>query len=124
MLSALLAELDTKLPAERREELMQALGRRLAAEAGRAPAGDLATRVGAAAQLLTALGGGAEVERRDDAFVIRGCAGCPLSAATSRHAALCHAVEALLSEYVGAPVKECCDRGERPRCHFEVPAAA
>lgn len=124
VLAALLEELATQLPADRREALMRDLGRRLAEGLGRPPAGDLPTRVAAAAELLTALGGGAEVERREDAFVIRGCAGCPLSAATARHAELCHAVESLLSQYVGAPVRECCDRGERPRCHFEVPAAA
>src|SRR3982750_1281740 len=43
VLSALLDELSAQLPAERRDELMQALGRRLAAGAGRAPTGDLAT---------------------------------------------------------------------------------
>lgn len=100
---------------------MQGVGRRLAAEAGRPPTGDLAARVGAAAALLDALGGGAEVERKEGALVIRGCAGCPLSAATAHRPELCRAVEALLTEFIGAPVRECCDRGERPRCHFEVP---
>ena len=121
VLGALVDELAEQFPAERREELMRSVGQRLAAEVGRPPAGDLQARVEAAAALLDSLGGGAQVERKDGALVIRGCGGCPLSAATARRPEVCRAVEALLTEFVGAPVQECCDRGERPRCHFEVP---
>ena len=124
VLAALLDELATQLPAERSEALMEAVGRRLAAGAGRPPAGDLASRVDAAAELLTSLGGGADVEHEEGKLVIRGCGGCPLSVATAHRPELCRAVEALLSEFIGAPVSECCERGERPRCHFEVSAAA
>jgi predicted ArsR family transcriptional regulator len=124
VLGALLEELAAELPPERREALMQAVGRRLANGVGRPPAGDLAARVRAGAALLNSLGGAAEAERRDGALVIRGCGGCPLSTATAHRPELCRAVEALLSDFIGAPVRECCDRGERPRCHFEVPEAA
>lgn len=124
VLAALLDELGTQLPAERSDDLMRRVGRRLAGAVGRAPAGDLTTRVEAAVTLLNSLGGAAQLDRRDGKLVIRGCGGCPLSAATSRRPELCRALESLLSEYVGAPVEECCDRGERPRCHFEIPTAA
>ena len=126
VLAALMDELAEQLPAKRRDGVMEAVGRRLAAGAGRPPAGDLPTRVEAAAALLTALGGAAQVESRSDGvLVIRGCGGCPLSAATAHHPELCRAVAAMLSEYVGAPVAEGCDRdGQRPRCRFEVSAAA
>jgi hypothetical protein len=36
-----------------------------------------------------------------------------------RHEA-CHLVEELVSEVVEASVRECCDRGDRPRCAFRV----
>jgi predicted ArsR family transcriptional regulator len=124
VLGALLDELAEQLPAEGNEALMQAVGRRLAGAVGRRPAGDLTARVGAAAALLNSLGGAAQVERQDGALVIRGCGGCPLSAATAHRPELCRAVEALLSEFIDAPVTECCEHGERPRCHFEVPTAA
>jgi predicted ArsR family transcriptional regulator len=124
VLGALLEELDAQLSPERREALMQAVGRRLAGGVGRPPAGDLDARVKAGVALLNSLGGAAEAERRDGALVIRGCGGCPLSAATAHRPELCRAVQALLSEYIGAAVRECCDRGDRPRCHFEVAAAA
>ena len=126
VLGALLDELAEEMPQQRRDALMEAVGRRLAAGVGRRPAGDLPARVEAAAALLTSLGGAAQVERRPDgALAIRGCGGCPLSASTAHRPELCRAVQTLLSDYIGAPVAECCDRsGERPRCHFEIPAAA
>src|SRR5687767_1988641 len=124
VLAALLDELATQLPSERSEELMRGVGRRLAGAVGRAPGGDLGARVEAAVALLNSLGGAAQLDQRDGKFVIRGCGGCPLSAATARRPELCRALESLISEYVGAPVEECCDRGERPRCNFEIPTAA
>jgi len=51
--------------------------------------------------------------------VIRG-AGCLLAALTGTHRAVCLALESLLTEIVGVPVRECCDREERPRCCFEI----
>jgi hypothetical protein len=33
-------------------------------------------------------------------------------------------VETLLSDVIGAPVREHCERGERPRCCFEIGARA
>jgi predicted ArsR family transcriptional regulator len=124
VLGALVDELAEQLPTDLGEALMVGVGRRLAAGAGRAPAGDLAARVGAAAALLDSLGGATEVERREGALVIRGCGGCPLSAATAHRPELCRAVRALMAEFIGAPVEECCDRGERPRCRFEVREAS
>lgn len=119
VLGALLDELAEQLPAERRVEVMRAVGRRLAAGIGR-PAGEpLETRVQAAVTLLNALGGDAQVEQREDKLVIRG-SGCPLSAATSRRPEVCRAVEALLTEVVGSPIRECCAHGDRPRCCFDV----
>jgi predicted ArsR family transcriptional regulator len=90
---------------------------------GRDVTGDVQTRVRAAATLLSALGGEAYVEKGEDTLQLRGY-GCPLSAAVTARAEVCHAVEALLSEVIGTPVREHCDRGDRPRCCFHVGTAA
>ena len=119
VLGALLDELADQLPAERRVDVMRAVGRRLAAGIGR-PAGEpLRTRVQSGVALLNALGGDAQVEEHEDKLVIRGC-GCPLSAATSRRPEVCQAVEVLLTEVVGSPMRQCCAHGDRPRCCFDV----
>lgn len=123
VLAALLDELAEQLPAERVDMLMKGVGRRIAEGVPRRQSGDLAARVYAAVELLNSLGGEAESEEREGAFFIHGC-GCPLSAATSRRPEMCRAVESMLSEVVGAPVREHCERTGRPRCRFEVSTAA
>lgn len=123
VLAALLAELGSRMPPEAVEAVMHATGRRLAGPARSDHRGDLAARVRAGAALLNSLGGDAQVEEKAGTFSIRGC-GCPLSVASARGPAACQAVESLLTEVIGEPVRETCDRGERPRCCFQVGAAA
>jgi predicted ArsR family transcriptional regulator len=124
VLEALLEELSQGTSPPSGDELMKRIGHRLARGAGRAPSGDLSTRVAAGAALLDALGGVTDVDTSGDNLVIRGCGACPLSPVTARHPQLCRAIESLLSEYVGATITERCDHGERPRCAFEVSTAA
>lgn len=121
VLDALLEELAAQLPPERRDALMRAVGRRVAAGVGRSTTDDLETRVRTGVALLNSLGGEAQAAPRDGGSLISGYS-CPLSAATSRRPELCRAVEALLSDVIGAPVRECCARGDRPRCCFQVSA--
>jgi predicted ArsR family transcriptional regulator len=61
----------------------------------------------------------AELEERNGSFIIRGYS-CPLAAVTPEHPEVCQMAEALITELAGVPVRERCDRGERPRCCFEV----
>ena len=52
---------------------------------------------------------------------IRGV-GCLLAAAVQDRPHVCRAMEALLTTLLATPVRECCDRGERPRCCFAIEA--
>ena len=107
-------------------ELMRQTGARLAADAigGRSPGGDLSSRVRAASKFLNAeLGAVTQVVRRNGSLLIEG-RGCPLAAITDKEPAVCLAIESLVHQLVQAPVRECCDRSERPRCCFEVPLNA
>jgi predicted ArsR family transcriptional regulator len=81
--------------------------------------GTLRERTEGAARVLTTLGGLAEVEESNDALTIRGYS-CPLADAVRSHPATCQAAQALVSELVGAPVTEACDKGLRPRCRFTI----
>jgi predicted ArsR family transcriptional regulator len=122
VLRAMLDVIAERMPQDDADALMRDVGRRLAAQLGRDVTGDLHARVHAAAALLTALGGEAYVEKGDDTLQLRGY-GCPLSAAVTARAEVCHAVEALLTEVIGTPVREHCDRSGRPRCCFHVETA-
>lgn len=100
------------------EEVLRAVGRRIAAVQP-VPSGDVRHRLDAAVSLLNELGGLAELEERDGAIVIRGYS-CPLAAVASDYPQTCRLAETLLTEFTGIPLREECDRGERPRCCFEV----
>ena len=76
-------------------------------------------RIEAALRILKDLGGSATFEESEGKHFIRGN-GCPLAAATSRHPEACLIAETLLSEIIGAPVKECCIHGSAPSCRFEI----
>src|ERR671936_89421 len=71
------------------------------------------------AAVLDELGGIAEVREVDGALTIYGWS-CPLAAVVVGHPELCRLLETLLTEMVGATIRERCDRRESPRCSFEV----
>src|SRR6266568_1102375 len=118
VLRQLLEELAERMPTEEVEALLLSTGRRLAAQ-WPLPRGELHTRVEAAASVLNALGGLTELEWRNGTYLIRGYS-CPLAAVVPGHPEVCHLAASLLTELVGVPVKECCNRSEAARCCFVV----
>ena len=76
-------------------------------------------RIELALHILKDLGGAATFEESEGKHFIRGN-GCPLAAATSRHPEACLIAESLLTQVVGAPVKEHCIHGGTPSCRFEI----
>ncbi len=89
------------------------------AEGRTVPTDGTRARLEAAVAVLNELGGLAQLEERDGALVIQGYS-CPLAALTPDHPEVCRMAETLVTEVAGVPVYERCDRGERPRCCFEV----
>lgn len=114
----LLRVLRERLTAAELDEIMHLVGRRFAAESPRLRGG-LPQRVEAASALLEDLGALNTIEANDGTFVIRGH-GCLLAAAVHGRPEVCRAMESLLAELIDAPVRECCERGERPRCCFQI----
>ena len=126
VLTHLVGVLAERMPPAELETLLREVGRRLAPAKGPASgptSGDVRSRAEAAATVLTELGGVVDVEQADGGFALRGYS-CPLADAVRAHPATCQAAESLVAELVGAPVRECCERGDRPRCRFLVSAAA
>jgi predicted ArsR family transcriptional regulator len=118
VLRRLLDVLAERLGPEGSEAMLRSVGHRMA-EGKATPTHGTRARLEAAVEVLNELGGLAELEEHDDGLVIRGYS-CPLAAVTSDHPEVCRMAETLLTEVAGAPVHEHCDRGERPRCRFEV----
>lgn len=118
ILQQLLEVLAHQLPPKELDSVMRTVGHRLAATETPGT-GTTRERAERAARMLNDIGGVAEVVDNDGALRIRGLS-CPLGAAVHEHSEVCAAVETLLSDIVGAPVHECCDRADRPRCCFDV----
>jgi len=116
VLRQLLEELTQRLTVEDVEEILRSTGRRLAVQWS-LPRGELHARVEAAVFVLNALGGQAELERRNGTYSIRGYS-CPLAAAVPGHPEVCRLAETLLTSLVDAPVQERCEYGETLRSHF------
>jgi predicted ArsR family transcriptional regulator len=125
LLGELIRSLANALPDEQVETLVRDAGRRLADELlqTRRPTGTLESRLQTASDLLNEQLGALTRIESNGHYVIRG-AGCPLSALTEKHPAICRAMESLVTEIVGVPARECCDRSGRPKCCFEIVAPA
>lgn len=121
LLTQLVRVFAERLPADQVDELLRKAGSGLADELsqGKRPSGNLGSRVAMASEMLNEeLGATTRVEG-NGSYVIRGL-GCPLAALTGKNRGVCLAMESFVTDIVGVPVHECCDREERPRCCFEI----
>ena len=116
--SHLVRALTERLPEAELDGIMREVGARLAAEWPR-PRGTLPQRVDSASALLAELGAPNEIETDGGTLRIQGV-GCLLAAAVQERPHVCRAMETLLTTLLATPVRECCDRGERPRCCFAI----
>jgi predicted ArsR family transcriptional regulator len=121
VLRQLLDVLAGQLGPQESEALLRSVGRRIA-EGQTVPADGVREGLEAAVGVLNKLGGLTELEERNGSFVIRGYS-CPLAGVAPDHPEVCRMAESLLTELAGVPVYEHCDRGERPRCCFEIAPA-
>jgi predicted ArsR family transcriptional regulator len=117
LLDTLLETLADRVPAAEVERVMDDVGTRLARQHP-APR-HTKDRVAHALRVVEQLGGSATVAEHDGTITISS-SGCVLSPVTAHHPSACRAMQALLTELVGRPVTERCERGERARCRFEV----
>jgi predicted ArsR family transcriptional regulator len=102
-------------------DVLREVGRSLAARQTSVK-GSLENRARGAVKVLEALGGAARLEKEGDKLIIRS-GSCPLAASVSEHPEVCQLAEALMTEIVGVPVKEGCDRDGPPQCRFEIKKA-
>lgn len=121
LLRHLLDVLVTRLSRKEFQEVLAGTGELAASDLPPAE-GTLRDRVGQSVGLLGELGGLAELEETESAYVIRGFS-CPFSAAGPGHTEVCQLAAAFLSEYIKAPVEARCnpvDPELAPRCLFEI----
>lgn len=119
LLNQLIAVLRARLTSKALTEVLREVGRSLAGPQTDTKSGDLETRAEQALTALEAIGGTARLEKEDGKLFIRS-GSCPLATAVAEHPEVCQLAESLLSEVIGAKVRERCERTGSPRCSFEV----
>ena len=125
LLTSLIDTFAEGLPTNQVETILRQAGKRLAGELsrGRRPAGNLGTRVAMVSEMMNEQLGALTQVEANGGYIIRGM-GCPLAALTGKHPGVCLAIESLIAEVLRVPVRECCDRSERPKCCFEIGSRA
>jgi DeoR family transcriptional regulator, suf operon transcriptional repressor len=125
LLTNLIQTFAEGLPANQVEAILRQAGKGLAGDLlrGRRPAGNLGSRVALVSEMMNEQLGALTHVERNGGYTIRGV-GCPLAALTGKHPGVCLAIESLIAEVLRVPVRECCDRSERPKCCFEIGSRA
>jgi predicted ArsR family transcriptional regulator len=113
------------LPTKQVETILRQAGRKLAGELsrGKRPAGNLGSRVAMVSEMMNEQLGALTHVEGNGGYIIRGME-CPLAALTGKHPGVCLAIESLIADVLRVPVRECCDRSERPKCCFEIGSRA
>ena len=119
LLNQLLTVLGRRLSPDEIEAILREVGQNLAADPSAPKERGLRARAEKALQVLKSLGGLAEIQETSEGLVIRGFS-CPLAASVKEHPEICQLAEALLTDIIGSPVQETCDRNGTPRCIFQV----
>ena len=120
LVGQLIEVLERRLSPGEVEQILREVGRDLAAAQARNYEGKpFSDRVQQALQTLGSMGGLAELEEHEGELIIQGCS-CPLGEAVREHPEVCRLAETLLTEIVGAPVREMCERDGTPRCVFRI----
>ena len=121
LLTQLIDVFSDELPADQLEAMLRQTGRKLALQLskGTQPGGNLRSRIVTVSELMNVQLGATTYVEKNGEFVIRGL-GCPLAALTGKHPGVCLAMESFVAAMVRAPVRECCERAERPLCCFRI----
>lgn len=62
---------------------------------------------------------GLEITEQSDKTVVRSCS-CPLASVTATHPEICPMLASIVGSLLNASVRERCEKGESPRCCFEM----
>lgn len=123
LFNQLLTILKKRIAPNELQSILREVGRSLSSgrEAARqSPDESIESRANRAVAELEALGGVPKVKTVEGKLLIHSLSSCPFAATTTEHPEICHLAEVLLSEVTGLEVKEHCQRGDAPKCTFEI----
>lgn len=120
LFNQLLTVLKRRVGAEELESILTEVARSLAV--GNTPDDHetLESRAARAISMFESMGGAPALKDEGDKVLIASVTSCPFDTSVSRHPEVCRLAETFISEVTGLKVKEHCQKGERPKCSFEI----
>lgn len=120
LFNQLLAVLKQNITPKKLEIILCEVARSLAAGNTPAKGESVKNRAERALATLESMGGAPVLKSEDGKLRIHSVTSCPFDASVSQHPEVCRLAETFLSEVTGLTVKEHCQRGEFPKCSFEI----
>lgn len=120
LFNKLLAILKQRIAPEELETILGEVARSLAAGNRAEENETIESRAERAAATLEAMGGAPALKNEDGKLQILSVTSCPFDTSVSEHPEVCRLAEVFLSEVTGLKVKEHCQKGELPKCSFEI----
>ncbi len=119
LLNRLLDQLKLRLSPSAIKEILGEVGRSFGFRPERPVIRSEKEKLSDAIEALAEIGGAAAIEQGNGHTYIQS-ESCPFGDTVREHPDVCKVAESMLSEIVGKPVTEKCDRSDSPKCRFEI----
>lgn len=120
LFNQLLTTLKRRVGAEELESILNEVARSLAAGNTPEESDTVESRAGRAIATFESMGGAPALRKDGDKLAIQSVTSCPFDTSVSKHPEVCRLAETFLSAITGLKVIEHCQKGELPKCSFEV----
>jgi predicted ArsR family transcriptional regulator len=120
LFNQLLTILKRRVGAEELESILTEVAQSLAE--GNTPKKNetIESRAARAIAAFESMGGAPALKNDDDKLVIFSVTSCPFDTSVSKHPEVCRLAETFLSQVTGLKIREYCQKGEHPKCSFEI----
>ncbi|MBK9154343.1 MAG: helix-turn-helix domain-containing protein [Chloracidobacterium sp.] len=120
LFNQLLTTLKLRFGQEEFDTILSEVARSLAAGNTAQKNETVESRTKRAVGTFESMGGAPALSSEGGNVLIYCVTSCPFDASVSQHPEVCALAEAFLSEVTGLEVKERCNKGDRPKCSFEL----
>ena len=112
--------LKQRIPPDELETILSEVAHSLAADNTPKENETIESRAERALATLESIGGAPTLKNEDGKLTILSVTSCPFDTSVSQHPEVCRLAETFLSEVTGLKVKEHCQKGDLPKCSFEI----
>lgn len=120
LFNQLLTTLKRRFGAEELQSILSEVAQSLAAGNTADENETIESRASRAIATFESMGGAPALKNEGDKLRILSVTSCPFDTSVSQHPEVCRLAETFLSEVTGMTIEEHCQKGEHPKCSFEI----